>query len=43
MATGTINTVIQSFPHLGLRHALDGRQPRIALAAFNLRQMLRPN
>ena len=27
-------------PHR-LRHALDGRQTRIALAAFNLRQMLR--
>ena len=43
MASGTINTVIQSFPQFGLRHALDGRQTRIALAAFNLRQMLRPN
>ena len=31
------------FSTLGLRHALDGRQTRIALAAFNLRQMLRPN
>ena len=30
-----------SHPHR-LGHALDGRQTRIALAALNLRQMLRP-
>jgi hypothetical protein len=31
------------FSTLGLRKERDGRQTRIALAAFNLRQMLRPN